>query len=265
LRLRELQAEFFAALTGPARGAPEPSASLVNLVRGDAGLAPEARLAIYADMYAARLLDVLREDYPRVARVLGGERFAALARAYLAAHPSRHASVRWVGGEFAAFVAGHPEGHAWPWLADLAQLEWRRGEVFDAADAQPLALDRLKAEPAERWGLLPLAAIPALRTLSSAWPVHEVWAASEADGEVPALAESPTALRIWRQDFAVYHATMGTVEERALAQLLAGGGFGAVCEAVAELVPPMAAPREAGGLLLRWIEDGILVDLPPGA
>jgi hypothetical protein len=261
LRLRELQVQFFAALTGPVAGTHGPSAALVGAVRGGDALGAEARLAIYRDMYAARLLDVLREDYPCVARVLGEERFAAVARAYLTAHPSRHPSVRWVGDRFAAFVAARDEARACPWLGDLAELEWHRGEVFDAPDAAPLALDQLKAEPPELWGVLPLAVIPALRTLSSAWPVHEAWAAAESDGEMALLSPAPMALRIWRQDFAVYHAAMGPVEDRALAQLRAGGGFGAVCEAVAETVPPDSAPREAGGLLLRWIEDGILREL----
>jgi hypothetical protein len=262
MRLRELQAHFLAALTGAAAGAPAPLA-LLGMVRGTPALAAEARLAIYTDMYAARLVDVLREDYPRVAHVLGDERFGAVVRAYLVAHPSRHPSVRWVGDRFAAFAASHTAAAAWPWLGDLARLEWARGEVFDAPDAPPLGLERLKAEPPARWGALPLEAIPALRTLSSAWPVHEAWAAAEAEVAAPALRPAPTTLRIWRHDFVVYHAAMGPVEEAALVALRAGGGFGAVCETVTERVPAASAPREAGALLLRWIEDGILADLPP--
>ena len=82
-------------------------------------------------MYAARLVDVLREDYARVAHVLGDARFGDVASAYLAALPSRHPSVRWIGDRFPAFAAGRPEAAAWPWLGDLARLEWLRGEVFD--------------------------------------------------------------------------------------------------------------------------------------
>jgi Putative DNA-binding domain len=281
VKLRELQVRFFAAVGPAAGGSGLSDPALLAAVRGDPDLGPEERLAIYADMYAARLIDVLREDYPRVSTVLTPEGFEAVVRAYLAATPSRHPSVRWVGDRFADFLGAGGAAGAPAWISDLARLEWLRGEVFDAADAPPLTLDRLRAVPPEEWGALPLAVVPAVRTLSSAWPVHEAWDAASppapaepepgAGRELPAgrtgavtveLGPAPTTLRIWRQDVAVYHAAMRPVEAEALRRLLAGGGFGAACDAIAEQTGAEAAPREAGGLLLRWIEDGILADLP---
>jgi len=73
--LRELQAAFWRHLAAhpdddPGRPiAPELAAALV----GTDELAADARLAIYARMYLWRLLDVLRDDHPRTAAVLGDE------------------------------------------------------------------------------------------------------------------------------------------------------------------------------------------------
>ncbi|HVQ74382.1 MAG TPA: putative DNA-binding domain-containing protein [Candidatus Binatia bacterium] len=279
--LRELQARLFAAVGPAAACAGSPDPVLLAAVQGGPALGPEARLAIYADMYMARLLDVVREDYPRVVAVLTPERFEVVVRAYLAATPSRHPSVRWVGDRFADFLGAGGAAGAPAWISDLARLEWLRGEVFDAADAPPLTLERLRAVPAEEWGGLPLSVVPAVRTMSSAWPVHEAWDVASpapaepepiADADPPAgpteaapveLVPAPTTLRIWRQEFAVYHVAMRPAEAEALRRLLAGEGFGAACDAIAEQIGPEDAPREAGGLLLRWIEDGILADLPP--
>jgi hypothetical protein len=218
------------------------------------------RLAIYRDMYAARLLDVLAEEYPAVARALGEDGFEAAARAYLEAQPSTEPSVSRAGRGLPEFLASRPEAAALPWLADLARLERLRGLVFEAADAAPLSLARLREVPPERWPALPLRPVPALAVLDSAWPLHAVWAAVLA-GEAPATAPARTRLRVWRQDYAVYHVPMAAAEAAGLAALAAGGPFAAVCAAVAEVAGPEGAAREAGGLLLRWIEDGLLADL----
>src|ERR1043166_5020952 len=132
--LRELQEAFWrslAAAAGTAAGSP-----VLDVIEPSAPPAPAERLAISAGMYVARLVEVLREDFGRVAAILGDERFADAARAYVARHPSEDPSVRHVGPAFPASLAEHaPEA---PFLADLARLEWARLAVFDARDPTPL-------------------------------------------------------------------------------------------------------------------------------
>jgi hypothetical protein len=50
---------------------------------------------------------------------------------------------------------------------------------------------------------------------------------------------------------------MSRREDRALRRLVAGGTFADVCEAFADLAPERGA-RDAAGLLLRWVEDGLV-------
>ena len=83
-------------------------------------LDPTERVGIYQTMYFWRLLEVLREDFPKLATALGDD-FESLARDYLAAHPSEHPSVRHVGDRLPGFVATHALVRARPWLADLAR------------------------------------------------------------------------------------------------------------------------------------------------
>src|SRR4029079_15629477 len=83
-----------------------PAAELLTEVVGDERLDAPARLDVYARMYVARLVDVLREDYPRVAAVLGEEEFTRVAGEYVAAHRSTHPSLRWFGRAFPERLAG---------------------------------------------------------------------------------------------------------------------------------------------------------------
>ena len=261
--LRELQGAFWrhlAAEPGDESGrtiAPELEALLV----GSEELPADARLEIYARMYFWRLLDVLREDHPRTAAVLGDETFRAVVRAYLARHPSEDPSVANVGREFASFVASYPAPDAPPWAADLARLEWARRTVFDGPDAQALGLDTLRAHPPEAWPATRFGVVPALARLVVGWPVQRAWAAAPDDSPIVLPAER-TALRVWRSGFSVYHAVMDAREEAALASLIAGEPFATVCEAFADL-PAEEAATKAATLLVTWLGDGMVCSLDP--
>ena len=276
LPLGELQLRFFSALD-PA--SPPIDAALLAAVNGTGSLDAAQRIRIYADMYRARLVDVLREDYPRVAAAVGGADFAALACRYLTRHPSTNPSVRHVGRRFADWITG--EASVAPHLADLARLEWARVEVFDAADAEPLRLADLESLPPDEWPALRLQLIPACLVLESAWPVHEIWASAdpEADAGAPAddgtradgaaepapqaWTREPTVIRVWREGFSVSHAAMGLDEQRAFRVLARGEPFAEICAAIEDGLDADTAAREVGAILLRWLEDGLIARPQP--
>lgn len=252
LPLRDLQLRFFGAVS---RGGPI-DAGLRAVVREHGTLGAAARIEIYADMYRARLVDVLREDFPRVCALLGDETFAAVAERYLARHPSRQPSVRHLGHRFAGHLAVENLPH--PFLADLAHLEWARVEVFDAPDPEPLRLADLAAIAPADWPALTLRPIAACRIVSSAWPVHEIWATA-GDGDARrAWPAVPTRIRVWREEWSVSHAAMGAIEAAAFGVLQRGVPFAEICAAAEAGREPDAAAREVGALLMRWLEDGLL-------
>jgi hypothetical protein len=253
LSLRELQLRFSRAIAPAGAGDP----SLLGLVESRGGLGSAERLAIYADMYQARLVDVLREDYPRVLAIVGDDEFRAVACRYLAAHPSTHPSVRHVGHRVPEFLAGEPSAPRF--LADLARLEWARVEVFDAPDAEPLRPADLAAVPAQEWPDLRFRRVPASLIVESAWPVHRIWDAAGAPGDEPIAVEpEASTLRVWREGFDVSHAAMGALEVRALRALDRGESFAGICAALEDALDAGAA-QAVGGLLMRWLEDELLV------
>lgn len=58
-------------------------------------------------------------------------------------------------------------------------------------------------------------------------------------------------LRVWRQDFLVFHATVDTVERPPVTMLARGATF-------AEIAGACADPNDAAALLARWLEDGLI-------
>jgi hypothetical protein len=272
-RLAELQQRFWRLMTAP----EAVDVSLADLAARDPGLVPLAgwiraadeataieRLNVYANGYFFRLQGILRDDYPKLAQLVGAAHFQNLATGYLLAFPSRNPSVRHIGRDLAAYLDGHELTATWPILPDLARLEWARGEAFDAADAPAVGEAALAAVPPDRWPLVRLRLQPALRLLRLAHPVHRVWLALEKGDPPPEIAAAPTAVVVWRRGFRVYHRAVPPAEMAALESAAAGDTFAALCERV---LPHGGAdtPAIAVRALRGWLAEEMVsaVQLPP--
>lgn len=252
-RLRDLQHRMFRAIAEAHAHAP---IEMADLVRSYEKLQAADRVGIYAGMYCARLTEALTEDYPRVAAVLGPAGFAAAAHEYVSVHPSRHPSLRWFGAELATFLAAHPVDGQPPYLPDLARLEWARLAVFDAPDAATLDQEHLRRIPVDAWPAMRFVPIPALEMLHVAWPVHRIW-----EGVVSRWAPEDIWLRVWRHGDHVFQVPMDAIERWAFDCLRAGDDFGTLCDGIASMVDPDHVAAMAGGIVLRWVEDGLLTRL----
>ena len=275
------------------RGTARPG-DLDALIVGDERLSSFDRLDIYANMYFFRLLDCLKEDYPRLLAATGPARFHNLATDYLLAHPSSHPSLRFVGARLPEFLAGHALGRECPGLVDLARLEWARSDIFDAADARPLGRADLAALHQDETGDVRLALVPACRLLRLEHDAPRAWrelkasagersegadarAAGAAEGEgptcahsaaehvvpLPKIARRPTAVRVWRQGFAVHHKSIEAEEVDSLEALGAGDTLGAIAQRLSAGRSLERSTARLGALVQSWIEDG-LITAPPG-
>lgn len=261
LSLRDLQSRFFYSIARPVNADIEEwqgfDPLLLQSIQAQGQLGPHERLDIYAQMYCARLLDALLEDFPRIAAIVGEDQFRNLGREYLRRYPSIQPSLNYLSVHFAEFLTTQATESKWPFLPDLARLERARVDVFEAPDCDVLRLEDLQNIPAEAWATLRFQLIPALVMLTCAWPVQQVWKDESVtlDDELHA---TPTVLRVWRQDFAVYQASVDTIEQTALTAMQAGDSFATVCAIIEPLVTTADVSTIVGSLLLRWIEDGII-------
>jgi hypothetical protein len=99
--------------------------------------------------------------------------------------------------------------------------------------------------------------------VQSAWPVHDIWKITEENTPSPEdIVPVETVLRVWRREFMVYHTKMDTIEQLALASIVAGEPFASVCATLETQMSEEEASSAIGSLLLRWIEDGILARFP---
>ena len=139
-----------------------PSDVLLEQIRSSTALSALEGLKIYHNAYRARLLTVLREDFPALYHWMGEESFEQLAMAYIAAWPPRHFSIRWLGEKLPEFIGCYVAEPQLSPMRELAKLEWAFTLAFDAQDAEALSLERMSSFSAEDWISLSVSLTPQL-------------------------------------------------------------------------------------------------------
>lgn len=218
-------------------------------------------LEVYRDAYALRLIEVLANDYPGLYAMAGPADFDHMARAYIAAHPSSHPSVRWFGARLADFLSRTAPFSGSPDAVEMARFEWALGEAFDAADAEPVTADALMALPPEAWGELTFTALPSMRRLTHAFAVPQAWQRREEvePGNLEVEAEAaPVEWIIWRPELMTNFRSLDTDEAAAFDALVEGRNFPEICEVMATFTGEEGAPPRAAGLLRAWVEEGMI-------
>ncbi len=218
-------------------------------------------LGVYRDGYVLRLIEVLTADFPGLVAMAGPADFDHMARAYIAAHPSRTPSVRWFGRHLADFLAATPPYNLSPAAAEMARFEWTLGEAFDAPDAKPVAAADLMALPAEAWETLVFTPLPSLHRLSLAFDVPQAWQRREEvePGNLE-VSIAPVAVPwvIWRPERTTHFRSLEPDEASMLGVMTEAKPFPELCEALVPHVGDEQAPARAAGRLRSWVEEGMI-------
>ena len=242
-----LQQAFGAALFDATQ-----DAALAPWLKGDIG-----RLGIYRSNLAAGWRRALASSHPVLRQLVGAEFFDALAGVYGRAMPSRDPDLNRFGAGLADFLDGFAPAAPYPWLPDVARLEWLVHESFYAPDAPALAhpstaLAGLDPDAFEAGGAL---LHPSLRLHASAWATPALWLAHQpAETDFPdALAlQAPGHALVWRPHFEVEVLEIGAAEHAALARLAAGENFGAALDAAFGI----DGEFDVAAHLKRWLGEG---------
>ncbi|WP_457418526.1 HvfC/BufC family peptide modification chaperone [Roseateles sp. P5_E7] len=235
-----------------------------SLLAGDFALG----LDVYRQAYRARLVAALTDNYTVLARALGDEAFDALGRAYLAAQPSRHPSIRWFGHELAGFMAEASDElvpHAS--LVDFAAMDWALRGAFDAAEAPLLDPATLAALSPDDWAGLVLHLHPSAQrvrlghAIEPAWRLLREWEpeSGEDQPELPEPVPHEHVLLTWRQAGETRWRSLEPLEAALLQAVAEEAPFALLCERAAEeLDDAEAAAPAVIGALQRWLADGLL-------
>ncbi|WP_082836931.1 DNA-binding domain-containing protein [Labrenzia sp. OB1] len=190
--------EFSKALLDPDAAPPS------GLVGPDGKAAPK-RFNVYRNNVIVSLSEALGQSFPTILSLVGEDYFNALARTFVTHHPPETPVLMWYGDGFAAFLESFPPLAAYPYLADVARVEWAWLQAYHAADAAPLDPADLGAVAPEKIASVRFARHPAAAIVTSNWPVLDLVRANRfaTDTVVNIDLDEPQSVLVTRPDMDV--------------------------------------------------------------
>lgn len=213
--LPELQRRFLDALYDSDDAGP------IEDIAGN-GLEPPARLRIYRNSCSEIQTAALRAAFPAVLALVGAAFFEQTARGYRHAQPSASGNLQRFGAGFAGYLASLSSLVDYPYLPDVARLEWRRQMAVLAADmdstdsgcdvaAPPAALQRQRVR-----------LHPSVQLLRSPYPVMTLWRWCLApSSSAPPIDEGEQVL-LWRDGAEVAMTTLAPATFQCVERLVDG-------------------------------------------
>ncbi len=200
--LADLQSDFAKAIRHLEAPLPDQL-----MTRGDANVG--RRFDIYRNNHIVGLTEALGLTFPVLQKLVGDEFFQVAAREYVLRYPPRTPVLLLYGSRFGDFLDQLPGTARFPYLGDVARLEWCRIAAFHAADAPPARIDILSCIPEAELTEIQLVLHPSVQMLNSRWPVWSIWRDGVSDPPQREIEmDQPEQLLITRPDAEVMMARL---------------------------------------------------------
>ena len=193
--------------------------------------------------------------FPVIRQLLGEDFFSALSRAFGRAHPSNSPDLNQFGAAFAAFLADFEHVAEFPYLPDMARLEWALHRSYYAPDGAALAAEALTALSSEQFEQARFALHRAASLFQSPWSVVPLWLAHQpGEAAFPAALDIPSFAALARPRWKTELASLNGAQHAALAALANGASMGAALDAAFELDDDFDITANLRG----WLDLGLL-------
>ncbi len=219
----------------------------------------ENGLHLYRDSQRAQRRQVLKQAYPVLCQLVGMQCFHALADTYAEETPSLSGDLHLYGASFSDFVCQSPVCAGYPYLAEVARLEWQVHRIYYAADQELLTLHQLISQcgaEIDRMMQVKLKISDCVQIMQFKGNVTEIWLAHQ-NGDVDGLAwqeyvqYAVVSRPVWRAEVSVISAP----EFQALSSIAAGN---TLSDALTHLlVVESGSPEQVLQSVQRWLALGV--------
>lgn len=237
----------------------EPQPRLLDTVVQQPPLSQTERLNVYASGYFSRILGAMATNFSAVRRSLGPVPFQKLVADYLMQNPSRSPNLDDLGHDFPDFSRSHPLSEKFPFLFELALLEWNVLLSLQTDRQPPLAKESLVGLAAEDWSAAVFTLDPTVRLLATSWDVEKVWQERQVPEEMLLKnPESPVSSWsvVYRDDEWVRVKSVSAGEWNILSRLQIGTPLG---QAIEECERRFGIENSSLELWFgEWTESGII-------
>jgi uncharacterized protein (UPF0276 family) len=221
------------------------------------GAEADHRFALYRGNLTATWNKTLASAYPVLQALVGEDFFSGLAQAYGHAHPSDSGDLNRFGVHFAEFLKHFPHVADYPYLPDMATLEWSLHRAHYAPSAEGVTAQQLAAVPPDQIETARFLLHPACRLLASDWATIPLWQAHQPDSGVPFPQQMAAASYglVTRPHWKTTVLPLAPESHAALAALAQGNDFGAALDAAFDIDEDF----NVAGNLQHWIAHALIV------
>ena len=156
--------------TGFSNAVRNPDVATPAGLVGPDGLPSEKRFSVYRNNVMSSLIDAMGANFPAIKRLVGDEFFASLAREFIIESPPEQPMLFLYGNRFPEFLEQFPPVEEFPYLADVARVEFAWLQSYHAADIAVLDAAKLGSVPPEKVGQSMFKLHPAAWIFRSIWP-----------------------------------------------------------------------------------------------
>jgi hypothetical protein len=252
--LTQIQAIFSNALLDV-----EQIDSALPTFKGNAELNRE-RFALYRGNLAAIWQQTCAAAYPVLQQLLGADFFSDVSRMYGLAYPSRSGNLTEFGDGLADFIDSLESCRSYPYLGDVARLEWLVHRAYYLPFKKPLTLTDLAAIPPEQLGDIVCPLQPACFLFESPWSVAQLWHAHQIENvNFPEQLARQTWCVVWRQHWqSGWTVQVDEISEAsyvALRALQGGATLGNALELALVTDPELAVQSE----MANWLQKQLII------
>ncbi|MBL8446645.1 MAG: putative DNA-binding domain-containing protein [Zoogloeaceae bacterium] len=219
------------------------------------------RFALYRGNLTANWERSLVNAYPVLQQMVGDEFFAGLARDYGRQVGSASGDLNEFGGALADFLTDFPPIAPYPYLPDLARLEWAVHRAYYAAEETPLSAEDLALLGADALEDDRIGLRSGYALFAAPWAVDALWQAHQTNplGPLPNEMSAPCHVLISRPSWRVTIRSVLAAEWAALASLSAGQPLAAALEAGFDA----DSHFDPGATVQAWLGAGLLSHSDP--
>jgi hypothetical protein len=220
------QNAFAAALIDPAAAPPGG----LTTARG---MPDDKRFAVYRNNVVAGLGKALESRFPVTLKLVGGEFFRGMARAFIGQSRPLSPLLFEYGDDFPHFIATFGPAAGVPYLADVARLETAWTRAYHAAEAPLVEAKALVGISGEQLADVRLEPHPSAAIVRSAWPVGSIWAAHQGGDIQPVGHSRAEAVLVVRPEAEVNVHVLPAKDADFAEALLSGATLGVAAERAA--------------------------------
>lgn len=253
MSLPDLQSRFIHAIFDR-----KQRAEAAELVRAHGELDAAQRVGIYRNSVHGILLQYLGELYQVTRQLVGEEFFERLCDEYVDHTPPSRPFLAEYGDTFPSFMREHAALQSMLWLADVAQLEWARHQVWHAVNQAHADFSQIMRLSEEQQANLCFQTPNSAQLVQSPYAIHQIWLAHQPEDfpeKIPLeriRIHQQTYLLIWRAGRKLQQVELDETGWQFLSAVQQGEPLPALTERFQEQLPTLLTTAMQRGWILSF-------------